>query len=338
MAYNKKYIEDFFSGRLSKKEAENFMKWLDSPEGEKEYKEIIEQVWFEENKENPSDFEAVKKAKQLNPQSLPNQYTLPSTNTTHNWSGGLKIAASLLLIFALSFIFYISPTEKNTHKLHQAEEVFSIIKSTPKGNKKIFSLPDGSTVVLNSASTLTYSSNFTQNRRVILEGEGFFDVVRDEDHPFTVTTGNISTTALGTSFNIRAYGEASEIQVSLATGKVRVENTQDKNLIEINPGEAVDFSPKNQILNKKQVDISKVLNWKEGILHFDKVPFHQVVLELERWYDVKFSISGKNIVTDYKCTGTFKKNEYLDNVLNVLSYSLDFEYKIQGDHVEIKFN
>lgn len=338
MAYSKKDIEDFFKGRLSKKEAENFMKWLDSPEGEKEYKVIIEQVWFEENKEIPSDHETMPKVRPLKIHGFPQQKVLSKANTSNKWKTGLKIAASLLLVFAVSLIFYLNPSEKNDHEVSEELRVFEIIKSTPKGNKKKFSLPDGSTVVLNSASTLTYSSNFIQNRSVILEGEGFFDVVRDAAHPFTVITGNISTTALGTSFNIRAYEKAPEIQVSLATGKVRVENTQDNNLIEINPGEAVDFSTQNQILNKKQVDISKVLNWKEGILHFDKVPFHQVVLELERWYDVKFSISGKNIVTDYKCTGTFKKNEYLDNVLNVLSYSLDFEYEIQGDHVEIKFN
>ena len=79
------------------------------------------------------------------------------------------------------------------------------------------------------------------------------------------------------------------------------------------------------------------MNWKEGILHFDKVPFNQVILELERWYGVKLSISGTNKVPDYKCTGTFKQHEYLSNVLNVLSYSLDFEYKIIGNSVEVKF-
>ena len=337
MAYNKKDIEDFFSGKLSKSEAEKFIKWLDSLEGKKNYEVIIEQIWHEEDRIKTSAYKIEKKAKKFIP--LPGSpinaiHQTIKADHTRIW---LRIASSFLLIFSVSFIFYWNPKEKNTKETPQLGEILVLVKSTPKGEKKIVSLPDGSRVVLNSESKLTYYSDFIHNRSINLEGEGFFDVVKDEAHPFTVLTRNISTTALGTSFNIRAYGEVPDIQVSLASGKVRVENTNDKKLIEIDPGEAVDFSTQRQTLHKKQIDISKVLNWKEGILHFDKVPFNQVILELERWYGVKLSISGTNKVPDYKCTGTFKQHEYLSNVLNVLSYSLDFEYKITGNSVEVKF-
>jgi transmembrane sensor len=337
MAYNKKDIEDFFSGKLSKSDAEKFIKWLDSSEGKKNYEVIIEQIWHEEDRIKNPAYKIEKKAKKFIPLRGSQIKAIHQTIKADHTRIWLRIAASFLLIFSVSFIFYLNPRKKNAEETPQLGEILALVKSTPKGEKKIVSLPDGSKVVLNSESKLTYNSDFIHNRSINLEGEGFFDVVKDEAHPFTVVTGNISTTALGTSFNIRAYGELPDIQVSLATGKVRVENTNDKKLIEIDPGEAVDFSAKRQTFHKKQIDISKVLNWKEGILHFDKVPFDQVILELERWYGVNISVSGTNRVSDNKCTGTFKQHEYLSNVLNVLGYSLDFEYKINGNHVELKF-
>jgi transmembrane sensor len=337
MAYNNKDIENFFRGRLSKKEAENFMNWMESSEGEKGYEAIIEQVWQEENRETISGEEKKPKVRDIKANSISDSKPLSRTKKPVLLGMWLGIAASVLLVFIVGFIFYLAPTEENELEAPQIVETFTIEKSSPKGNKKMINLPDGSSVILNSDSKLTYTSDFINNRNVILEGEGFFDVVKDESHPFTVVTGNISTTALGTSFNIRAYDAAPVIQVSLATGKVKVENTKDKNLIEINPGEAVDFSTQRQTLHKKRIDILKVLHWKEGILHFDKVPFHQVIMELERWYGVEISLSGSKKVLDYKCTGTFKKHEYLSNVLKVLSYSLDFEYEINENQVELKF-
>jgi transmembrane sensor len=337
MAYNKKDIEDFFSGKLSKSEAEKFINWLDSSEGKKNYEVIIEQIWHEEDRRKTSAYNIEKNAKKFIPLDGSHNkaiHQIIKADHTRIW---LRIAASFLLIFSVSFIFYLNPRKKNIEETPQLEEILALVKSTPKGKKKIVSLPDGSKVILNSESKLTYNSDFIHNRSINLEGEGFFEVEKDEAHPFTVITGKISTTALGTSFNVRAYGESSDIQVSLASGKVRVQNVEDKNLIEINPGEAVDFSTQRQTLHKKRIDISKVLHWKEGILHFDKVPFHQVIMELERWYGVEISLSGTKKVLDYKCTGTFKKHEYLSNVLKVLSYSLDFEYEINKNQVELKF-
>jgi transmembrane sensor len=337
MTYSRKDIEDFFKGRHTKKEAENFLKWMDTPEGEAEFGSIIHQIWGDETWEKLGDLEIKPKIGVPNTQSVSHNKVLSKERNKDFRGLWLGIAASLLLVFSVSYIFYFNQPLENEIKDFEVEELTAITKLTPRGNKKIISLPDGSTVVLNSDSKLTYGSDFSRNRIINLEGEGFFEVKKDEAHPFTVITGKISTTALGTSFNVRAYGESSDIQVSLASGKVRVQNTEDENLIEINPGEAVDFSNKQQTLQKHQIDISKVLNWKEGILHFDKVPFHQVILELERWYGVEISLSGTKKVLEYKCTGTFKKHEYLSNVLKVLSYSLDFEYEINENQVELKF-
>jgi hypothetical protein len=345
MNYNKKDIDRFFEGKFSKKEAKDFLNWLDSPEGESTYNTIIGQVWSDELKNSDvapekEDPYIVKLSEKKNQSKIipieSNDNPKKNGNQIKVW---LSIAASLVLLFSVSYIFYFSsiPPIQNETAIATAE-VNTIIRSTPRGNKKIITLPDGSTVVLNADSKLTYWSDFAQNRIITLEGEGFFDVVRDEKHPFRVITDNIATTALGTSFNIRAYDTNPNIQVSLATGKVRVENKFDKNLLEITPGEAVYYSGDNNTFEKQDVDLSNVLSWKEGILQFEKTPFNLIIEDLERWYGVEIKVIGDKKLPEYKCSGTFKPHEYLSNVLKVLSYSVDFEYKINGNEVILEFN
>lgn len=344
MNYSKKDIDKFFEGKFSKKEAKDFLNWLDSPAGESAYDAIIGDIWSEELKnsdvvpekedpyiegllvqEEPTKF--IKIGHNINKKAKPNQVKV--------WLG---IAASLILLLSVSYIFYLNPNPPQHNLSISTVEVKTIERSTPRGNKKIITLPDGSTVVLNADSKLTYGSDFTQNRTITLEGEGFFDVVRDEEHPFKVITDNIATTALGTSFNIRAYEGNPNIQVSLATGKVKVENNFDQNLLEIVPGEAVYYSEDKNTFEKQNVNLSNVLSWKEGILQFEKTPFNLIIEDLERWYGVEIKVAGDKKLPEYKCSGTFKPHEYLSNVLKVLSYSVEFDYKINGNEVILEFN
>jgi hypothetical protein len=333
MKYNKTDIDKFFAGKFSKKEANDFLNWLNSPDGEQTYSIIIEQEWQAEvGKDEAGDKTAVAQPDTFNKKK--NKDKILSLKPKI-WLG---LAASILIIFSVSFILYFYPISETSALPVSIVEVKTIIKSTPKGVKKTIKLPDGSVVALNSDSKLTYGDDFLQNRTVHLEGEGFFEVVKDEQHPFSVITGNISTTALGTSFNIMAYAGKPEIQVALASGKVKVENKLDNSFHEILPGEGTNYSTVNQILKKEIVDVAAILKWKDGILHFEKVPFNIIIEDLERWYGVDFQIVGTNKLPEYKCSGTFKPNEYLSNVLKVLSYSVEFQYTIENESVILTFN
>ncbi|MCL6257523.1 DUF4974 domain-containing protein [Aquiflexum sp. TKW24L] len=344
MNYSKKDIDRFFEGKLSKKEAKNFLNWLDSPAGENTYNTIIEGIWTND----PNKTESPQEKEDPHIPVLSKPVAFGSSNPkTNNWTAKKKaklvrftfgIAATLIMVISVSYIFYF-----NTAPAQEAVEPVASItalpieRSTPRGNKKLITLPDGSTVVLNAESKLTYFDDFAKNRTLKLEGEGFFEVVKDETHPFTVITENISTTALGTSFNIKAYQGNPNIQVTLATGKVRVENSIDQKLIEIQPGEAVYYSEAKNTLKKQNADLSQVLSWKEGILQFEKTPFNVIVKDLERWYGVNIVVKGNNTIPEYKCSGTFKPHEYLSNVLKVLSFSVNFDYTINGNEVILEF-
>lgn len=333
MKYNKKDIDKFFAGKFSKQEANEFLNWLNSSEGEQTYNTIIEQEW---EKEVFKDDRAIKiqaaKSDKLDKTKNKNSILLVNPKI---W---LSVAASILLIFSMSFVFYLYPNLAPKEISESIIDVNTITKSTPKGVKKTIKLPDGSMVALNSDSKLTYKEDFSENRTVILEGEGFFEVVKDEQHPFSVITENITTTALGTSFNIKAYAGNPEIQVVLATGKVKVENKLDNSFHEILPGEATNYSVASKTLKKETVDVASILKWKDGILHFEKVPFNLIIKDLERWYGIDFQIVGTDKLPEYKCSGTFKPNEYLSNVLKALSYSVEFQYTIENESVILKFN
>lgn len=344
MNYSKQDIDRFFEGKLSKKEAKDFLNWLDSSAGEDTYNAIIADIWDNEaeNHELNQDKENVHIPILVESKAEENTPAHPIKKSTNKKPKLVKLsigmAASLILVFSVSYVFYFNSPPKESAVSPEYNVPVAIERSTPRGNKKIITLPDGSTVVLNADSKLTYGSDFATNRTITLEGEGFFDVVRDEEHPFKVITDNIATTALGTSFNIKAYDENPGIQVTLATGKVRVENSLDHDLLEIKPGEAVYYSEDKNTFEKKNVDLSDFLSWKEGILQFEKTPLNLVIEDLERWYGVEIKVVGDKKLPEYKCSGTFKPHEYLSNVLKVLSYSVDFEYKINGNEVILEFN
>jgi transmembrane sensor len=151
-----------------------------------------------------------------------------------------KIAASLVLVASLSLLWI-----SNFQKPPVEETVAStVLKENPRGRKSIVQLPDGSMVRLNSESRITYPEHFAHHERVVhLVGEAFFEVTEDKESPFSVVTGNINTTVLGTSFNIQAWQDDSTINISLAEGKVSVSQIGSSNgqAYYLNPGDKIEL-------------------------------------------------------------------------------------------------
>lgn len=339
MNINEKDIEHFFKGKLSEAKAKHFLIWLNSKEGEKVYNSYIEKIWNRETdnlrnlKEGelhiaPQNSEPIKRDQ--NKDLRPKEIKRPSTRY-------MKIAASLLAILTICYLFYLNKTVESYEGQIVQDHSKEIIKSVPKGQKSKITLPDGSVVFLNAESTIKFKDNFAVNRTIHLTGEAFFEVAHDKNHPFEVVTEKLTTTALGTSFNINAYKSASKIQVSLASGKVKIAESESQTMVEIKPGEGITYSPENNSFQMQAIDIQSILNWKDGILEFEKIPLPEVIEILERWYGVEIEISGKNPSPNLKCTGSFKPNEYLSNVLNVLGHSIEFNYTINGKKIMLEF-
>lgn len=244
-------------------------------------------------------------------------------------------AAVLIGLFAVSFLLYrLSPSKQENPGSVDTDIALIQTKSNPAGKKSKIHLADGSTVWLNSDSKLSYPEAFSGDKREIwLEGEAFFEVFRDEDKPFLVHTGKVTTRVLGTSFNINSFDMEEDIAVTVLSGKVQVavyDSVADSHSHKaiLLPGEQVSYDKKEETMNVGKVDESQIAIWKEKTLLFNKEPFAKVILMLERWYGVE--IENLNPATNSCFVHGKYTNESLENVLTSLQYALGFEYEIDS--------
>ena len=209
-----------------------------------------------------------------------------------------------------------------------------VVKTIPPGQKSTFILSDGSRINVNSASTIRYPQTFSDSARIIyLEGEAFFEVAKDKARPFSVIANGIKTTALGTSFNIHAY--EGQCKIALSTGKLMIttEEQSASHPVILYPGEALDVTQADLLPKKYKFNPDDEILWKDNILHFNNESFESITKTLERWYNVKFEAGDwSNINKRY--TGRFE-NASLTHVLDNMSYTLNFEYILQGRKVTI---
>ena len=134
-----------------------------------------------------------------------------------------KIKKWVLLSLVSSVVFGLSAWYMLAFGWLSTHDVELLTSASSRGEKSIITMNDGSRVYLNSSSTLSYPATFPSDKReVFLEGEAFFEVTRNENRPFVIRSGNLTTKVLGTSFNVNAF-DANNISVSVATGKVQVD-------------------------------------------------------------------------------------------------------------------
>ncbi len=204
------------------------------------------------------------------------------------------------------------------------------------GVKSNLTLQDGSKVILNSGSSLRYIKNFEADQRILeLVGEAYFEVSKETNRPFKVRTGQITTTALGTSFIIKAY-QNEEIDISLVTGLVKVEIENERyEKVNLVPGEVLNINLENQKLNKGQFDEEKSMAWTRKTILFDHAPISEIIRVLENWYGIEIIFINRP-KKDLTVSGLFR-DQTLENVLEGLSYSARFEFEIQKDEVNIIF-
>lgn len=234
----------------------------------------------------------------------------------------MKAAAILLLPLLITGGLTYSYMNIN-HKPITDRLVSSTIYA-PWGARVSFNLPDGSTGMLNSGSKLSYSLPFNNNRQVKLEGEAWFEVNRDEDHPFEISTGNSTVKVLGTSFNLSAYPVENYVEVVLQTGKVEFMDGNGNEKATMLPSERLVFQNGN--ISKSVTDPAKYNAWTEGKLIFRGDQMAEVARRIERWYNVKIDIADKEL-DKYSFRATFEDDK-LEEVLRLLSMTSPIKYHI----------
>lgn len=254
-------------------------------------------------------------------------FTVKSTPVFYKMQFWLKIAAVLLVIGTIS-ILIIQNVNKNE------AEVYTTIYNPP-GHVKTVILPDGSKAFLNAATTIRFQHGFShKTRKVILTGEAYFEVVHNPEKPFVVFTRNIRTQVLGTSFDVKAYHNDSNIKIGVISGKVGV--MLNRSSLMLTPDQTASYNAKTGKLLKSQLeDASSLKMWTSGQLIFRNETMDDISRILTRRYDVSIIIQNEQVRKEI-LNARFDKNESLENVISVLCAYVGARYKYEGNKYFIR--
>lgn len=237
-----------------------------------------------------------------------------------NWRNIFKYAAIITFLIATSV--YIYQESYNSNK--------RILVRTTFGEQKQINLPDGSIVSLNSSSNLSY--NIDSPRTLFLEGEAFFEVAKDINNPFTVSThDNVQVKALGTSFNVKSYKENSYMETVLLTGVIEMTSGKEqKQKILMKPNDKVTYFKDSEKIIKSKIDYTKTtIAWRDGKIQFKNKPFKEIAIDLAIQFNIQIHFENEPI-SNSRFTGSFDKSTPIDDILKTLKLSKDFEYKKSG--------
>lgn len=186
--------------------------------------------------------------------------------------------------------------------------------STPVGGQFQVTLPDGSKVWLNAATTLKYPSRFASNeRRVEVNGEAYFEVAKNEQRPFRVVLSDSSdVTVLGTHFNVMSYNNESKKEITLLEGSVSVSKKGAAKKLE--PGTQASIKG-DEITKKAGIDTEEIIGWKNGLFVFHDAPIESIMNQIERWYDAKVIYQGE---IKQLFNATILRSESLSKLLHLL--------------------
>jgi hypothetical protein len=205
--------------------------------------------------------------------------------------------------------------------------------TTPKGGQYQVILPDGSFVMLDAASSITYPSAFTGNKReVILTGEAYFEVAKDRTKPFRVNVDNKQQIeVLGTHFNIQAYPDDSNIKTTLLEGSVKLLYNNKQAILR--PGQmAINDVGKSFLI--KEADIYEVMAWKNNLFIFNNENIKSIMKRLARWYDIDVVFDGDMEKVNFY--GNYSRAKNLSNLLKYIELTEKVHFKIEGRRVIVK--
>ena len=306
----------YFKGEVSDEEAQQITEWIEAKiEHQRYYQQLCRlfevSYWIEDIPEQ-TEVAFPKKTK-----ALPWKHYVISF---------MKVAAIFVLGFALHFFLN---WQKTTH--HELQHQIHV----PTGQHVEIMLADGSKVWLNSGSTLTFPSKFNGKKRMVeLDGEGFFEVKSDKEHPFIVSTSKYQVKAVGTSFNIYDYQDSPQFEAALLNGKVEVTtNAKKSSVVILTPNQRAALC--QGVLKVKPIENANNYLWRKGILYFNE-PLLEVFDRLQEYYDIEFQIRNSSLTRKSPyCTGKFRAKDGLEHIIRVLKETNHFDYQIDYESKKI---
>lgn len=240
----------------------------------------------------------------------------------------LKYAAIALIAIAIGKLIEEGFAEWSQPAMHYL--------TVNEGEKASVTLADGSTIWLNSNSSISYPEKFSRRKReIILRGEAFFEVSKIKNHPFIVKTAQVDVKVLGTSFNVRAYENDSLVEVQVSEGKVKAYPTDaEKEAFLLTANQMASFDLRSK-QHKSDAYDSETGNWREGHYLFKDKTLKEIAMQLERLYAVSIQIEEAYLGEEIYY-GEINTNDPIEKILDIISLNRHFRYEKKGRQISIK--
>lgn len=307
------------SSEISADEQQVLDDWLSEHAENEQYFQSLQKIYDQATEHVSEDIPVidVNQEWQRFKNSLQPELKKPTYQT--NW---IRIAASVVVIAVLGYIIWFNAFQSDN------------ITVLAEHSGQLITLPDNSVVTLNKEASITYPKEFSDaERKVVMQGEAFFEVTRNEKKPFIVDLGLSKVEVLGTSFNINAENNNDRIEVVVNTGKVRFGTSTGDESVILTKGEKGTLMKNMNMISKVDNDDINFMAWKTRKIVFNDVDLDVVIQTVNKLYESQITFStdvGKNC----KVTVSFD-NQSIDAILSVLELTLDLEYKKSGDIIEV---
>lgn len=294
----KKLAFSYFEGTASPEQEKRLYGLLkDSPEGESAFRQA-EAEWKRTRRPSPEVLADLERARRA---------AGPEKRPRYRWAA-LAVAAAAVVV-ALFVLF--RPGTPDTGPVPEEQDL--VVYALPGSTSRI-TLPDSTSVCLNSGSVIRYGKDFNRSeRRVSLNGEAYFDVIRNPRKPFVVETPECTFTVLGTRFDVCAYEGDDEMYAVLEDGSLKVRTGSMEDVL--SPGDK--FSKAGSGYTKEKVDVDRYLSWLGGAIKFDKIKFPQLLKRLERAYGISF-VQEADGLDDWEIRVSFTEEDSVDSILRTL--------------------
>lgn len=358
----KERVQKFKNLLLDKEEQNHFFKWVSNEKNEDILKgyllqDIRDYKIDETSTEKPSFEKIFEKIELSIADNEQNAKLLKSKS--RNLYFYLKVAAIFLVIFTggATLSYFLSMPGAPDQNMLAYNEI-----SAPLGARSEVLLSDGSKVWLNAGSKIRYINSFNHaNRTIILDGEGYFKVAKNKRIPFIVKADELSITAVGTEFNVKAYSDEGIIETTLVEGEVTIQHNekekkhlgkiflqpfqkavyikenQDLKIQDVNALKKTDPTisrpKKGAVYIAEKIDPMPEISWKESRLIFKSEEMNSLAVKLERKYNINIKIESE-IIKQYRFTGTLE-DETLTQALDVIKFNAPIDYTLEGKEVNI---
>jgi ferric-dicitrate binding protein FerR (iron transport regulator) len=307
-------IARVLSGEASSQDYFSLSNWLNENQKNRDEFVLLKNYWEAEVFFNLSSFPEVSAEKTfLEIKKRKNQQNLRKIRQRI-----LPLAAAVALLLTLSLsIYYLN-----------REPLSSVYYTYISGDTKSeFYLEDSTKVILNKHSKLIYSDQYGKElRSVELEGEAYFEVVKNSILPFEVNFGDAKISVLGTTFAAKGNRNGDRITAVLLSGSIRFESSEQQ--VTLLPNQQLMFSRSSNVIDVHYVDPSEETAWKDGVLRYKSVTFSQLIADLSEYYQVKVVIKNQALLdSSIIVSGSFDQKQPVEQVLKVVSKSLPIRFK-----------